>query len=588
MSNWIKALVVLSMAVAINLGFTLTAVAENKMSDLHIEVELQEDGSGVVTEHRQMNLDEGTELFIKMENLEGSEVIHFSVNGFTEEPDWDVDASQEEKAGKYGMLPTDEGVELIWGIGEYGENSYTVTYTLSNLVRNLEDGQAMLWNFDTFSDIPAQNLTVEISGFQPFTQDIVDFWGFGFEGDMQLVGDRIVWESDGEADGDVIALTQFPSDLFQADLTEDMTLSEQQEEAMDGSTYNTSDNSTVNFIIASIFVILCLIIGIGTYLLVSKTNKAKREAGAMKSMYKLVSENKDMTYQTIPYTGEDYAGLSALLKHLQLGYFEDIFQAYLLKWSLNEKVSIEAEEESKFFGKKYRTSLTINDIEKELKKHPTTFGEITDQIENEMYDGTYESGLWTMLLDVADTNGMVTDDAIQEWGKKYADEVTIFADYLQDYSEAYLERQGWFSFEEIKPFGIKQPIIVPSEEGEQLTQRLIQFNNYLTQSDMDAFTNYSRPLSLKDMMLWSVLFGKSEKVSKKLEGFVPDNDHQEDWIYYHYWYGAYHTRTSWSTGLISGGFHSSTSATTASGGSGGTTGVGGGAGAGGGGGGGAR
>ncbi|WP_040985250.1 DUF2207 domain-containing protein [Oceanobacillus jeddahense] len=588
MNKWMKILAALIMAISMNMVLTLTAFAENQMSDLHIEVELQEDGSGVVTEHRQMNMDEGTELFINMVNLGGSEILDFSVDGFTEEPDWDADDSREEKAGKYGTVSTSDGAELVWGIGEYGENTYTVTYTLSDLVRNLEDGQAMLWNFDTFSDIPAQNLTVEISGFQPFTQENVNFWGFGFDGDIQLEGDRIVWESNGEADGDVIVLTQFPADFFQAERTVDMTLSEQQEEAMDGSTYNSSDNSTLVVIIVSAVAGFSLLIGIGTFFIVRKTNQVKREAGAMKPIHKRIAENKGKTYAAVPFDGEDYAGLSALLTQMNLGYFEDIFQAYLLKWSVNENISMEAEEESKVFGKKYRTTLTINDIENERNKHPLTFSELTNQIEDESYEGTYEMALWTMLLDAADRNGVVTDNAIQKWGKEHAKEVSTFADYLKDYSEAYLEQKGLFSFEEIKVFGFLQSITVPSKEGEKLADRLIQFDNYLKESDINQFSNASKPLSLKDMMLWSALLGKSDKVSKKLEDLVPEERYKEDLVYLQFWYGTYYTRASWSTGLASGGFHSSTSAATAAGGSGGATGVGGGAGAGGGGGGGAR
>lgn len=140
MNKWMKIVAALTMAISINMVLTLTAFAENEMSDLHIEVELQEDGSCVVTEHRQMNMDEGTELFINMVNLDESEILDFSVEGFTKEPDWDSDDSREEKAGKYGTISTSDGIELVWGIGEYGENTYTVTYTLSNLVRNLEDG----------------------------------------------------------------------------------------------------------------------------------------------------------------------------------------------------------------------------------------------------------------------------------------------------------------------------------------------------------------------------------------------------------------------------------------------------------------
>ncbi|WP_066188443.1 DUF2207 domain-containing protein [Gracilibacillus timonensis] len=587
MNKPVKILVTFTIAVAINLALTLTVFAENEMSDLHIEVELQEDGSGIVTEHRQMNMNEGTELFINMANLDGSEVTDFSVDGFEEETNWNSDASQEEKAGKYGVLSTNERTELVWGIGEYGENTYTVTYTLSDLVRNVEDGQAMLWNFDTFSDIPAQQLTVEISGFQPFTQEMVDFWGFGFEGDMHLVDDRIIWESHGEVDGNVIVLTQFPPGVFQVQQTEDITLSEQREEAMDGSVYNASDESSSAFIIAGIIIGLFLLVAIAIIFMGIKTNQAKREAGAMKSLQKRIAENKNKTYEKVPYTGEDYAGLSVLLGDLQLGHFEDIVQAYLLKWSMNEQILMEAEEVSKFFGEKYRTTLSIHDVEKQRNKYPISFRGIVEQIEEGTYSETYETGLWTMFLDVADANGVITDDVIQKWGKKHADEVSTFADYLKDYSEAYLERQGLFSFEEIKPLGIKQAVIVPSDEGDRLANRLLQFGNYLRESDINQFTAVSEPLSLQDMMLWSVLFGKSDNMSKKLEGFVLEDMSQEDGMYRYYWMCTYLTRTGLSTGLAHGGFNANTSSVAASGG-GGATGIGGGGGAGGGGGGGAR
>lgn len=230
---------VIGLALLLNLGAEAEVAAANRMQDIRIEVELQEDGSGVITEHRQMELDEGTELYITLENLQDSELLDFSVVGFEEEPDWDTGASREEKAGKYGVVETGTGLELIWGIGEYGVNTYEVTYTLSNLVRELEDGQGLLWNFDTFSSIPAENLTLEITGPEPFTEDNARFWGFGFEGDIQNEGGRIVWEASEEVDSsnDVTVLLQFPPQAFATQAVVGMTLAEQRETAMQGSTY---------------------------------------------------------------------------------------------------------------------------------------------------------------------------------------------------------------------------------------------------------------------------------------------------------------------------------------------------------------
>lgn len=586
MRKWLKLLFAFSIALVLNWALSSTVSAENEMRDLHIQVELQEDGSAIVTEYRQMYMDTGTELYITMDNLGDTELLDFSVEGFTENPNWDSDDSQEEKTGQYGILDTNSGIELIWGIGNYGENTYQVSYTLSNLVRDLEDGQGMQWNFDTFSDIPAQNLTVEISSFEPLTQETVNFWGFGFEGDMQLEGDRIVWESFGEVDGDVIVLTQFPADTFNAWLTEDMTLSEQQDQAMDGSSYN--DGGNTGFIIFSIIAGAFLLLSGTIFIVLRKISKARKDAGDMQPLHKRIKENKGITYDSIPFSGTDYAGLGVLLTRLHLGYFEDVFQAYLLKWSVEERIQIEAEEEKKFFGTNYLTTITVNHFEDELADHPITFSEIVDQIDKEEYTGTYEKGLWTMLLDAADHHGVITDEEIQTWGKKYADEVSTFADYLLDYSEEYLEEHHLFEFKEIKIFGVKQQIIVPSNEGETLANQLIQFDNYLNEVEIEDFVDDSRPLSFKDIMLWNVLLGRSDEVNKKLENIVPSNQYEDDWVYHHYWYGTYYTRTNWSKGLASGGFHSSSSSATSSSGGGGTTSVGGGGGAGGGGGGGAR
>ena len=66
-------------------------------------------------------------------------------------------------------------------------------YSLSDVVRQLEDGQSLLWNFDTFSDIPAEQLVIELSGPQPFSQENTKLWGFGFNGDMTIENGKIVW-----------------------------------------------------------------------------------------------------------------------------------------------------------------------------------------------------------------------------------------------------------------------------------------------------------------------------------------------------------------------------------------------------------
>lgn len=581
------------LAVSAGLVWAEPVSAENRMMDLTIEVELQEDGAGTVTEHRQMAMDTGTELFIVMEDLQDSEVLDFSVAGFEELPEWDSGLSREEKTGKYGILETGDGMELVWGIGEYGENTYEVSYTLSNLVRELEDGQALLWNFDTFSDIPAENLSLRISASEPFTEETVRFWGFGFDGDIQLVDGEIVWEAFEEVDNskDVTVLLQFPPGMFQTQTTIDSTLAEQRETAMEGSAYNDEASSDA-IPIAIIATVAAAGIGAGglaiTYAV--KVQKAKEAAGQMLTGTKRIQANEGILYEEIPFSDSDYAGIAYLLSQMSAGYFEDFFSAYLLKWANDGRVRIEASPGDSLLDEEFDTVIEIVNYEEERTRYTLRFKELVDQIPFRGH-ATYEAGLWIMLLDAADQTGLVTDDRIQRWAKKHADEVEVYANYLLDYSKDYLEENGFIRFEEVAVWGTTHEVAIANQEGERLFDRLIQFNNYLDEIDMEGFQEGRHGLTFDEYLLWSVLYFRSAEINQQFDTLIPDPTHyymDPSYLYYYgYWNGMYGFRQNWSDGLASGGFHTASSWSAASG-TGGSTSFGGGMGAGGGGGGGAR
>lgn len=590
--------------IAVIIGFVLsfifsaTVFAENQLTDMMIEVELQEDGSAIVTEQREMNMDDGTELYITLENLQDSELLDFSVAGFEEVVNWDSNASQEEKAGKYGVIETDNGLELVWGIGEYGTNSYEVTYSLSNLVREAEDGQALLWNFDTFSDIPAENLTVEISGFEPFTEDNVRFWGFGFEGDIQLVDGRVVWEAEEEVDKskDVTVLLQFPLGLFQTQTGVDMTLEEQQEMAMDGSAYNQEATSNLIPILLVSGVVL-VGVGAGTTAAIYglKIRNAKRDAGQMRKGSERVRENKGVIYDTIPYQGDDLAEIAYLLNEIGKGYFEDYFSAYLLKWGTEGSIHIKTTKKETLFGKdEFDTIIEIVDYEKERRLYDTSFTELVARLPLSG-EQTYETGLWIMLLSAADKAGFISDDQIKRWAKTHAEDVEEYADYLTEYSKTLLDEKGIITFEEVTVWSTNHEVAKASAEGDRLFDQLIQFDNYLEEVELTGFLDESKGMSVKDYLIWSVLYYRREEISKQFKELMPEPEVYAEsgsyaysyMPYYWYWYGVGGFRDNWSTGLVSGGFHSQNASSGASG-TGGSTSFGGGMGAGGGGGGGAR
>lgn len=478
------------------------------------------------------------------------------------------------------------------GIGEYGENDYEVTYTLSNLVRELEDGQGLLWNFDTFSEIPAEDLTVEITGFEPFTEDNVRFWGFGFEGDIQLEGDTIVWEAEEEVDSgkDVTVLLQFPQGMFTTQASAGMTSEEQREMAMNGSAYNDEATSnTVPIVIVSLIAIAgggSVAFGVSYY---KKLKKAREEAGQMRTGAQRIKDNREEALEEIPYQGDDYAGIAYLLQDIDKGYFEDYFSAYLLKWSSDERIIIHTAEEKSLFGDDYDTEIEILNYSKERASYPQSFKEFVDNIETNP-EAKYETGLWLMLLDASNSSGFIEDDKMKKWAKKHAKEVGEFADYLIDYSKEYLEKEGLISFGKVDVWGAKHEVAVASPEGDELFDRLVQFDNYLEEIELEGFADNTNPFSFEEFLFWNTLYYRSEEITEEFKEMVPNpNDISgENQFIYHYWYwnGVTGFRNNWSSGLESGGFNSSASSAVS--GTGGSTSFGGGGGAGGGGGGGTR
>ena len=99
---------------------------------------------------------------------------------------WDVDSSFGEKAGKCGILETDEGVELCWGISEYGENRYAIEYVLHDLVGSYSDADGFNHRFvDGMSFFPTDVvLTICNQDGTPLTDERCDIWGFGFDGQV--------------------------------------------------------------------------------------------------------------------------------------------------------------------------------------------------------------------------------------------------------------------------------------------------------------------------------------------------------------------------------------------------------------------
>ena len=129
------------------------ALAANRVETLTTDVALRADGSAHVTQVFSADTAEGTEFYVDRMDSGCLTYSRFAVsdeNGpYAVLPDgrWDIDASFDEKAGKCGLLEIDGGVELCWGITEYGRHDYTVSYNIGGLAGAYSDADGFNYRF---------------------------------------------------------------------------------------------------------------------------------------------------------------------------------------------------------------------------------------------------------------------------------------------------------------------------------------------------------------------------------------------------------------------------------------------------------
>lgn len=543
---------------------------ENEMTEMRVSVELLENGTGIITEERDMILDSGTELYIVINEEDGLELLDFQVDGLREVDDWDSDLSREEKAGTYGMIQDGDSIELVWGISEYGEQSYTLSYAVANVVRQLNDGQSLFWDFNTFGELEPENLVIEISGPQPFSEEDTRLYGFGYEGQVDLVDGVLRSTSEGgvEADRPVAILMQFMNDPFIPSYYVDETLEEQVERA-EAETSRGGEGSIDSSILAT--ALAFLVAGFLAFIFaLFNIDARKKEQGKVPSASIQRKRNKGLMFTAIPYKDGELTDIAFFLQQLHKGTYEQYIFAYLLKWSKEKLVSIKTEADES--GDAETTVLTFA---------PHTFRK---KRENSLNTSHFELELWELFVAASDDKNQLTNEEMTSWAEKNGKELQALQQSLMDESQAVLIKEGYLKEKTLKFMTMKLPFMGITKKGQKLYDRLTQFENHINALKKDPSLSYRQLIEEKDFLIWASLYGKEEDVISQLEEVVPEWQTQQiEGLPYFYtgYYGIHMMSTSVHTGLSNGGY-------THTGGTGGPTSIGGGGGAIGGGGGGVR
>lgn len=220
-------------------------VQANHVQKMEIDVALCQDGSAVITQEWSAKADEGTEFYLACRDSGYLTITDFSVSDesgtYTLSKDWDVNASFQEKAGRCGILETEDGVELCWGIGEYGAHQYTVTYVIHDLVGAYDDVDGFNHRFvDEMNVFPTDViLTIRSQDGTPLTDEECDIWAFGYDGQIRFEDGVIrAWsESELESGGHMTVMVSLKKGILMPLRQMSESFETVKERAFEGSDY---------------------------------------------------------------------------------------------------------------------------------------------------------------------------------------------------------------------------------------------------------------------------------------------------------------------------------------------------------------
>lgn len=483
--------------------------ATDSILDIHVSVELLDDGSAAVTQVWETISDEGTEYYIPMSNLNHMKIRDFHVtdekgNVFETMEPWDVDGSFEEKAFRCGINMGEDGPELCFGKSETGPKTYTLTYVLENAVQAFPDMDGFNIRFinDQMEPTPA-SVSVEIfkEGI-PLTENNAKIWGFGYEGSTEFKDGVIVAKNDGSFDYEehVTLLLGLEKGILNPVYQGHGTFEELKEEAMKGSDWDNFSGKLKSGLSG-----LAGIIGVGIVAVVGIFSRigsmGKKSLRHPKNIKEAKTGEVDY-FRDIPLGGH----IPAIFYFHNMGSKnkkneEYILSAYFLKWIRDGALEpIFNPEEMKGFLKKRKKQdfFKING----KPKFQSTF-------ENELWGHIYRASGSDRVLDNKEmkyyleqhTEGFITlFDSLYEEGAEYAlDNNLVKVEKGRFVDKYYLTPDGINAYRQVQ--GMKKYL-----------------EDYTLIKEREA----------KEVELWDhflilgVLFGIGDKVIKNFEQLQPD------------------------------------------------------------------
>lgn len=476
---------------------SLVVSAANRVPKMEIDVALQSDGSAKITQIWTADTDEGTEFYLVCRDNGIFTITDFSVadelGAYTFQENWDVGASFEGKAYQCGIVETDEGVELCWGISEYGEKRYTLEYVVHDLVGSYTDADGFHYRFvDEMSFFPTDVvLTIRNQDGSLLTDDVCDIWGFGYDGQI-IFEDGVIraWSEDLlESGHHMTIMVSLEKGILSPMRTVDDSFENVKERAFEGSDYGMEDtwedmeDEEVTGLDILVTVLFFGVIGAFVTLVIMAVTKLRK--ARMNKRMKAVEYFRDA-----PNNGNLNVTYE-LGKSCGLCKEDALLGAYMLRLISEGCLEVEAEDDN---PKKVKLRLICQPYQSDL----------------------YEDIFYTVLEAAAGEDGVLQPDELERYSYKNVQPLRKFMDSCVREAKQTLIHTGCFKGAVCN--GTKDL----TKKGRQQLDEILGLKRFLLDFSLIHEREVKETVIWQDYMIYAFLLGIADKVAPQIRELYPE------------------------------------------------------------------
>ena len=481
----------------------LTTFAKNNVSNIDIYVAIHDDGSATITQKWTGTFNEGTEVYLPIEDrnltVKNLKVWKDSIE-YADANGWNVDWNFEQKKWRSGIHNTFSGVELCFGISEYGSNTYTFSYDINPLVRGYQDADGFNFQFvnsnmDTFpSNV---HLQIKLDDGKVLSSENARIWGFGYDGAINFA-----------EDGSVIAFSRNPLTygnymnitlkIFKGFVTPTVNIDGTFDNkilntALEGSSYkeiieSNERNEIFNWFIFAIMLIPIVLPIFSAVLAIISSIRRRIE---LKKYYKEANYFRDKP------NGGSIEKTYTLYKDFDIWKNKEtnVIGAIIMRMINDGNLEVIQEKSYGLFGKeKIRTSLKIGT-------------EPTDPLIKELYD---------IIIKAAGSDGILQEDELKKYAKKNYDDLTDYLNSIENKGHKALKNSDCY----LKKKGNKLKHL--TSIGKEELSEVYGLRKFLDEFTLISERSITEGVIWEDLIVYATLFGIAKKVLKELKKLYPE------------------------------------------------------------------